>query len=93
MGIGYIDEHKIHVNFGSAIPETEIREVAKLNGNGYRTFNIGRIRLKFALWVLGTCTNTKYMSISVRRFRNRRFAGSRSEMGIVIERSILVGFG
>ncbi len=78
VGIGYTNEHKIHVNFGSAIPEPEICGVAKLNGNGYRTFNIGRIRLKFVLWVLGTLTNTKYMSISVRRFRKRRFAGSRS---------------
>ncbi len=93
MGIGYIDEHKINVNFGSAIAEPEIRGVAKLNGNRYRTFDIGRIGLKFVLWVLGTWTNTKYMLISVGRFRNQRFAGSRSEMGIVIKRSILVGFG
>ncbi len=60
-----MDEHKIYVNFGPAIPKREIRGVPKLNGNGYRTFNIGRIRLKFVLWVLGTLTNTKYMSISV----------------------------
>ncbi len=54
-----MDEHEIYVNFGSAIPEPEIRGVAKLNGNRYRRFDIGRIRLKFVLWVLGTLTNTK----------------------------------
>ncbi len=86
-----MDEHKIHVNFGPAIPEPQIRGVPKLKGNGYRTFNIGRIRLKFFLWVSGKWTNTKYMSKSVRRFRNRRFAGSRGEMGIVIKRLILIG--
>ncbi len=78
MGIGYVDERKIHVNFGPAISEPEIRGVPKLNGNGYKTFSIDRIGVKFVLWVLGTWTNTKYMSISVRRFRNRRFAGSLS---------------
>ncbi len=59
MGIGYMDEHKINVNFGSAIAEPEVRGVPKLNGNRYRTFNIDRIRLTFVLWVLGTWTNTK----------------------------------
>ncbi len=38
-----MDEHKIHVNFGSAIVEPEIRGVPKLNGNGYKTFSIDRI--------------------------------------------------
>ncbi len=93
MGIGYVGERKIHVNFGPAIPEREIRWVPKLNRNSYKTFNIARIRLKFVLWVLGTLTNTKYMSISARRFQNRIFAGSRTEIVMVIEPSILVGFG
>ncbi len=40
-----MDEHKMHVNFGPAILEPEIRGVAEWNGNGYKTFNIGRIQL------------------------------------------------
>ncbi len=41
------------------VQESPIRGVAKLNGNRYKTFDIGLIRLKFVLWVLGTLTNTK----------------------------------